>query len=229
MAHKQPGYRFENDWSLEEMREDTEKAVQNALVIPIGVEINADNTVLNLDTVKKYLTEAKTIALMNCSCKTKRNHCNSPRDVCIALNGWAEHYLVSDKNTARQARRVDVDEAFDALKRGNEAGLVLMAYIYSDNRNDGNPDAICSCCSCCCSILGGTLRMGLAPHLLKASAKSEIDKSKCVNCGTCVERCHFGARKMVDGKMVYNKDLCFGCGLCVSTCPKKAISLTQFG
>ena len=227
MAHKHPGFRFENDWSLEEMREDTEKAVKNALVIPIGVEINADNTVLNLETVKKYLVEAKTIALMNCSCKTKRKNCNSPRDVCTALNGWAEHYLVKDRFTARQARRVDVDEAFDALKRGNEAGLVLMAYIYSDNRNNGNPDAICSCCSCCCSILGGTLRMGLAPHLLKASAKSEIDSSKCVSCGTCVDRCHFGAREIVNGSLVYNKDKCFGCGLCVSTCLMDAIKLVQ--
>ena len=48
---------------------------------------------------------------------------------------------------------------------------------------------------------------------------------KCTSCGVCVDRCHFGAREIKNGKLEYNKDLCFGCGLCVNTCPTSAISL----
>lgn len=227
MAHKQPGYRYDNDWSLEEMRIDTESAVKTGLVIPAMVEIKAQHTVLNFERVKKYITDAKTIVLMNCSCKMKRKHCDAPIDVCIALNGWAEKYLSSDEFKARQPHKATVDEALKALKKSNEAGLVHMAYIYTDNRNNGNPDAICSCCSCCCSILGGILRFGMAPHLLKGSAKSSRDASKCENCGVCVDRCHFGARTMENGRLIYDEDKCLGCGLCVTTCPTQAISLSQ--
>jgi NAD-dependent dihydropyrimidine dehydrogenase PreA subunit len=157
----------------------------------------------------------------------KRKHCDAPLKVCIALNGWADKYLTSDEFKARQPCKVTIDEALNALKKSNEAGLVHMAYIYTDNKNNGNPDAICSCCSCCCSILGGILRFGMAPHLLKASAKSIRDSSKCENCGVCVDRCHFGARKVENGKLVYDEGKCFGCGLCVNTCPTQAISLSQ--
>jgi ferredoxin len=227
MAHKQKGYRFENDWTLEEMRADTESGIKSGLVLPIGVEIKAEHTVLNTERVRRYITEADTIALMNCSCKMKRKHCDSPLDVCISLNGWAEKYLTSDDFKVRKPRKVTVDEAFDALKRSDEAGLVHMAYIYTDNKNNGNPDAICACCSCCCSILGGILRFGMAPHLLKATAKSERDESKCKNCGTCADRCHFGAREMVNGSLIFDNRKCFGCGLCISTCPTGANSLHQ--
>jgi acyl-homoserine lactone acylase PvdQ len=47
------------------------------------------------------------------------------------------------------------------------------------------------------------------------------------HCGTCVDKCHFGSRKMVNGKLEVNLDRCFGCGLCVSTCPTNAIMLTE--
>jgi ferredoxin len=65
----------------------------------------------------------------------------------------------------------------------------------------------------------------MAPHILKSIATTTTDGSKCIACGKCVDRCHFGARDIREGKLEFNKDLCFGCGLCVSTCPSKAISL----
>ena len=227
MAYKQKGYRFENDWPIEEMRTDIEEAVKTGLVIPINVEVKAEQTVLNFENISKWLSEAKTIALMNCSCKMKRKHCDAPLEVCIALNGWAEYYLKSEEAKYREPHKVDVDEALKALKKADEAGLVHLAYIYTDNRNEGKPDAICSCCSCCCSILGGILRYGMAPHLLKASARSERDESKCENCGVCVDRCHFGARTMENDHLVYDESKCLGCGLCVSTCPTGANKLNQ--
>lgn len=226
MAHKQRGHRFGNDWSLETMRVDMEH-MRTALIVPVNSEIKADHIVLNYDNVRKYVTEAKTISIMDCGCRTKRKHCDAPVGVCIGLNGWAEKFLESEEFRDRRPFRASVDEALETLRRTNEAGLVHMAYIYTDNKNSGKPDVICSCCSCCCEILGATLRYGLAPHLLKASAKSTRDDSKCRNCGTCALRCHFGAREMVNGSLVFNQDKCFGCGLCVSTCPSNVISMRQ--
>ena len=53
------------------------------------------------------------------------------------------------------------------------------------------------------------------------------DWKKCENCGECVERCQFGAREEVDGKIKFNKDNCFGCCLCLETCPANAIEMLE--
>jgi ferredoxin len=233
MAHKQPGYRFENDWGMDVLEDDA-KSIAAGVALPIFQEIKQNNTVLNLDNVKKYLERSKKIAVTNCACRTKRHHCNAPVDVCLMLNAAADNFLekgfVQTAGGMRQPiREVNIDEAIEIVTRAHDAGLVQMAYIRMDSPEPHDPSFVCSCCSCCCAELGLTLRFGMAPHLLKSIAISMNDSSKCKSCGKCVDRCHFGARKMVDGKMVYNKDLCFGCGLCVSTCPEKAVSLTQFG
>ncbi len=221
MAHKQQGYRFENDW-------EPETSVSNAkytaagIALPIYEEIKLNNTVLNLESVKRYLEKARKIAIQDCPCRTKFHHCDAPRDVCIQLNDAAEKGIASGKS-----REVTIEEALDAVTRAHNAGLVPMAYIRTDSPKPEGVNYICNCCSCCCSILGLTLRFGMAPHILKSIATTITDESKCISCGSCEDRCHFGARKVVNGTLEYNKDLCFGCGLCVSTCPTKAISLIQ--
>jgi ferredoxin len=219
MAHKKQGYRFENEWKPEMLESDA-KYVAAGVALPIYEEINLKNTVLNLDSVKRYLEKARKIAVTDCPCRTKRRHCDAPRDVCIQLNESAERDIAKGKS-----REVTIGEALDAVTRAHNAGLVPMAYIRTDSPRPEGVNYICNCCSCCCSILGLTLRFGMAPHILKSIATTTTDGSKCIACGKCVDRCHFGARDIRKGKLEFNKDLCFGCGLCVSTCPSKAISL----
>jgi ferredoxin len=231
MSHKRQGYRFENDWGIDVLEDDA-KSIAAGVALPIYQEIKENNTVLNLDNVKKYLLRSKKIALTNCACRTKRKHCDAPVDVCLSLNAAAENFLakgyVQTAGGMRQpVREVTIEQALEAVTRAHEAGLVPMAYIRMDSPEPHDPSFICNCCSCCCAELGLTLRFGMAPHILKSLAISANDVSKCMSCGKCVDRCHFGARKMVDDKMVYNKDLCFGCGLCVSTCPTNAIKLIK--
>jgi ferredoxin len=221
MSHKKPGYRFENDWEPEMSLSDAAH-VAAGIALPVYEELKLNNTVLNLDSVKRYLLNAKKIAIMNCACRTKRKHCDAPLDVCIILNDAVDRNWIS-----YNFKEVSVDEALDAVERAHKAGLVPMAYIRTDTPHPQGVNFICNCCSCCCSIFGLTLRFGMAPHILKSIATTITDASKCTSCGICVDRCHFGARNIIDGKIEFNKDLCFGCGLCVSTCPTKAISLIQ--
>jgi len=232
MAHKQPGYRFENDWGMDVLEEDA-RNIAAAVAIPVYEEIGSKNTVLNLDNVKKYLERSKKIALTNCACRIKRKHCDAPVDVCLSLNAAAENFLakgyVQTAGGMRQPiREVTLEQALEIVTRAHDSGLVPMAYIRFDSPEPHDPSFICECCSCCCAELGLTLRFGMAPHMLKSMAIAINDDSKCKACGTCVERCHFGARSIKDGKLAFDKDLCFGCGLCTSTCPNKAISLVQF-
>jgi ferredoxin len=221
MAKENPTHPFIDETDQANSIADTLK-IAAGIALPIYEEIHLKNTVLNLDSVKRYLTRADKIAVMPCSCRTKRGPCEHPVDTCLTLNDAAEKFI--ERGSARQ---VSVDEALRIVEEAHGAGLVPMAYIRTDTPRPEGVNFICNCCSCCCGPLGVSLKLGKQVHLLKSIATTATDDQKCVSCGACVDRCHFGARKMVEGKLQYDKDLCFGCGLCASACPSKAISLIQ--
>ena len=226
MAHKEQGYRFRIDYDLDH-RKKVIDGFDQIVVVPVNTEIKKDQTVLNFDNVKKIVDASKKITVMDCSCRKDLKRCDAPVETCMTFDESAESILKSEDARIRSYKPhpVSHEEAMEVLKKSAEAGLVHLAYI--DKDSEGKIGTVCSCCSCCCENLGSILRFGMAPQLLKASAKSVRDSSRCKNCGTCVDRCHFGARKMINGKLEYNQDRCLGCGLCVSTCPANAITLNQ--
>jgi len=222
MEHNKLGYRFENDWTMEYLENRTFRAIQMALTVPVNIKIKAENYVLSLDMVKKILSEAHKISVTNCSCREKRGNCDSPTETHINLNAAAEHHIRNGIS-----REIDLDEALEILKKSHQAGLVHMALGQGEFYEQGEINTICSCCSCCCGLLSGILRFGLAPHMIIPQATSVTDTSACNDCGICIDRCQFGAREIINGRLSFNPDLCFGCGLCVSTCPTHAITLIE--
>jgi Pyruvate/2-oxoacid:ferredoxin oxidoreductase delta subunit len=219
MAHKKQGYRFENDWELEDLKNSY---IKKAITVPVNVKIEAEHLVLNLENVKKILSNAHTISVMDCVCRVKFGHCDAPVNVCIDMNETAERNIRNGT-----AREITLYDALNILKKTHEAGLVPMALEQGEFYEPGVINSICSCCSCCCSILARTVRFGLAPHVITSTTMSVTDTSDCTECGLCAERCLFGAREMVNGSLSFNPDFCFGCGLCISTCPTNAIKLVD--
>ncbi|MCX6655797.1 MAG: hypothetical protein NTY03_11875 [Candidatus Bathyarchaeota archaeon] len=57
MAHKHQGYKYENDWTMDEMKSVLE-GLTSGIIVPVNEEIKADQTVLNFDNVKKYVLDA---------------------------------------------------------------------------------------------------------------------------------------------------------------------------
>lgn len=57
--------------------------------------------------------------------------------------------------------------------------------------------------------------------------KAVIDKSKCTNCGICVDYCRFEAIEWVNGEVTISEVACDGCHLCSRICPEKAISIVE--
>lgn len=56
----------------------------------------------------------------------------------------------------------------------------------------------------------------------------EINEERCVGCGKCVNACHEGAIKMVNGKARLSADhMCDGLGACIGECPYGAISIIE--
>ena len=232
MAHKRRlGYRYESD-DPEMFRRDVEEVYRKAVTVSVNVEIEGTQRVLSYDTVREILLNASRVSLLDCTCRVKRHNCDKPVRTCIGVNGKADRILSGEDDDSgwpgnRNPLEIGVDEALSVLKMSHEAGLVHMALTqYKDTRPE-DIDYICSCCTCCCSPLGGTIRYGFAPHLLSSDKIAVTDEQACIDCGICEDRCQFGAREMVDGKHSFNPDLCFGCGLCVSTCPTDAITLVD--
>ncbi len=52
---------------------------------------------------------------------------------------------------------------------------------------------------------------------------SEIDYSRCTNCGVCAEVCPYEAVSFTNGRYVINPVICEGCLTCALACPEKAI------
>jgi ferredoxin len=206
-----------NDWTEKELREKAEDMI--AVTVPVNMRIEGKQKILDLAAAEKLLRTARVISLGNCGCRERLRKCDAPLDVCLCMDREAEEAI---KNG--DSRAISVGKALDVLKRSHEAGLVHLAFT---NRGDVKPWVICSCCSCCCHALSSIVRFNIPEAVAESERVAFQDVEKCNDCGICVERCQFRARRMVDGKLVFDRAKCFGCGLCVTVCPTEAISLVE--
>jgi Pyruvate/2-oxoacid:ferredoxin oxidoreductase delta subunit len=192
--------------------------LDRGITLPVNVKIEADHTVYDLSEAKAILGKARKIIVGDCPCRAEHHNCDAPLDVCLSLDDQADISLRNGGNN----REVTLDEALAILKRSHEAGLVHMAYVA---KGADKPKVLCSCCACCCNTLGPMLKKGTHELILSSNYIAEDDAEKCTACGVCVKRCIFGARKFVEGELVYDTSRCMGCGVCVSTCPTCTISM----
>ena len=110
------------------------------------------------------------------------------------------------------------EEAKRLLQELHQEGL--MQAFYACMRSKGWVFVICNCEREIClpfrahQAAGGVLSPG--PDIVA------LDRERCTGCGMCVERCHFGANRLVNGFSEVDLAKCYGCGLCVSTCTGEA-------
>ena len=70
--------------------------------------------------------------------------------------------------------------------------------------------------------MGGATALG---KMDQHSARPEVNKSKCIGCGNCLDICPVDAPEIEGGKSVIVKERCIGCGECLTVCPADAIGI----
>lgn len=188
-------------------------------VIPIEKEIPVKQEALTYQQVSNLIENTKSFMVNECICKKKQglldNPCEKPTEVCMGLNSEPGYY----ENHPWGGRVISKEEAYEVLRKSEEAGLVHM----TSNLESGH-GYICNCCGCCCGLLRA-VNMGI-PNAVNSHYYAQINPDDCDACGICAEeRCQVNA--IEKGKDSYKiiKEKCIGCGLCVSSCPTEAIQL----
>jgi ferredoxin len=197
-------------------------AVKN---IPVNVEVPNAGRVADTDSVAEMIEAHDHLAVANvCQCRQsirfvdKECRRSSPEDGCLIFGSFA----AASVNSGR-ARGVSRSEMSDIVADRREKNLVfLTANITADN-----PNAICTCCDCCCHFLESVNHYGCKTLLAPPPRLARVDESLCTNCGLCVRACNTSAHRLENKTHSYAGEKCIGCGFCVAACQKGAIRMAD--
>ena len=196
-------------------------------VIPLNTNIDIETKFLPSQEILALLSRSKVTGISNCYCReTQRKYSNSPNcdhpiKTCIHIGFGKSLREIPYKS--ENLVKVSKSEIKKLLEESDRRGLVHQIIFFP------NPSfyyVVCNCCSCCCVVMNKFLKSG-SPQMIKSDFIAFTNVNKCNDCGICVQRCNFGARKILKNKLLFLKDYCFGCGLCVSECPEEAITLIK--
>jgi len=170
------------------------------------------HVIWTMKEAREVIDKQENFWLSDCSCREGRgNKCKKGQRVCLGFSEQAT-------STSTNRGRVDKAEVEKLLKFAAEEELVPRPFV----DEDGRAIAVCFCCPCCCDYILGK------PGTENVAGKSieRTDRSKCTACGSCVDICYFGARKIENGALKIDSAKCYGCGLCVDACAPGAVTMT---
>jgi NADPH-dependent glutamate synthase beta subunit-like oxidoreductase len=161
-------------------------------VVPVESAIKDIPGVSDYDKLSYYLSKYDKFSVSPCSCRAARRTLDDgcghlEEDMCIQMGKGAEHYI----RTGR-AREITREEALEIIKRAEDNGLM---HDMPNIEEAGESSAICNCCACSCFGLRVGLLYG-ARDVIRSNFVAEVDESKCVACGQCVENCPGNALKL---------------------------------
>jgi len=206
--------------------ESSEKGTQVLRVIPVQRTLDSGQKILETEEAHRIIDAVSNISLVPCPCRTRTEklgtrECGShtPVGFCIMMETSALYF--QSRGLGRPVSAEEAKRYFDSMQ---DLGLVGT----TENYEDAGHNVICLCCQCCCSQLRGRTRWdnpgAVAPSNFVAESTDE-----CVLCGTCVERCVFGAITVDERewKSVVDAEKCMGCGVCTIACDVEALRLKR--
>jgi H+/Na+-translocating ferredoxin:NAD+ oxidoreductase subunit B len=193
--------------------------------IPVSRSIRTQHNISTYDEVTSLLEQAEgPFVIMKCICRDKKSmegfscKMTEREDTCLGVGGSAQAVLLGGRG-----REISREEALDILFKNEKEGLVLQP------SNTEKAEFICSCCGCCCGMLGIQKALPRPMEFWSSNYFAAVNQDLCDGCGTCVSRCQVNAVSVEarSKPAVVDLDRCLGCGLCVTTCMKKAITLVK--
>ena len=195
-------------------------------ILTVSEEINPGHGIIPSEEVYSIIDQYNDFAVVPCPCRHRAEiagirKCKDkyPLHNCILLGPYALAVLQIEDPVVRA---ISKEEAKKLAREASEIGLV-----HTTDNITKNCRTLCSCCECCCQVIGGLTRLDNPRAVGKANYIAIVDKDTCVGCGTCIERCKFGAITVNEVSKI-NTDKCMGCGLCAVTCPEDAIAMKRF-
>ncbi len=187
------------------------------------------DTVLPSKIVEHFIEKASHRWIMNkCICRDSDQCKDYPIDLGCLFLGEAVLGI-----NPQLGREVTKEEAFEHLKKCQDAGLVQMIgrnkldTMWLNIGPGSNLMTVCNCCPCCC--LWNALpdfNPQIARKIARLDGVSVRVTDACTGCGICTDDvCFVDAITLVNGRAVIS-DECRGCGRCVEVCPEGAIELT---
>ncbi len=193
--------------------------------IPVGKSIRVEHHVTTYDNVRELINATEgPIAVQACLCRKiseihgKKCKQTSRLETCMGFGEWAKEGIRSGVS-----RGISRTEALEIIKQNEADGLVLQP------SNDQKVEFVCSCCGCCCGMLGALKILPRITDFWATNYYAEVNSEVCTGCGTCVDKCPMDAAGIneKDGVSTINLDRCIGCGNCVAACPSGALSLVK--
>jgi NAD-dependent dihydropyrimidine dehydrogenase PreA subunit len=193
--------------------------------IPVSKSIHPHHHVSTFDEVKTLLHQAEEpFVIIECICRKKKamkgNACKvtNRKETCLAMGNIGQMVLLNGIG-----KKITLDKAMSILDQNQKQGLILQP------SNTEKADFICSCCGCCCGMLGVHKMIPKPLDYWASNFYAAVDPVTCEGCGACENSCQVGAVAVNEKKhhAVIDLDLCLGCGICATNCPSESIALVK--
>ncbi|MDM7999993.1 MAG: hypothetical protein QUS33_08335 [Dehalococcoidia bacterium] len=187
-------------------------------VLPTGEVVTTGRALRFVDAVSRL--DRVEIAVGPCMCQKALGKRSGTYMKDMVILYGAEAYKAA---YPAEYRDLSAGEAKEALLAFEKEGLIPT--FYSCLRSSGWIYAICNCEGKICFPFRAHQAAGAVMH--RGPDVVALNREDCTGCGTCVERCHFGANRLVGGTSEVDLTKCYGCGLCVSTCAGHARKMAE--
>jgi len=213
-------------WTTGYVEQYNTSAIPAVRNIPVQSTVKDHKSiVVDHDLISELIDHHQEMAVLNvCQCRqsihfTGRECARADtKDGCLIFGSFA-------RNTEKSGdgRNVSKEEMRDIVTQRWEKKLVFL----TGNVAIDSPNAICTCCDCCCHFLEGVNHWNGKALLAPAHFLAQVDQQLCNNCGKCTRACNTGAHVMENKEHGYDRDKCIGCGVCVPACKEEAITMQE--
>ncbi|HNV46534.1 MAG TPA: 4Fe-4S binding protein [Spirochaetota bacterium] len=204
-------------------REYSTAAMPAIRTISVQKTVEGKSHVVDADLVSRMIDAHEDLAVAKvCQCRQSARfsgrECarSAPEDGCLIFGAFAASAAGNGS-----ARRVSRDEMRAIVDDRWKKRLIFFA----GNVDPASPNAICTCCDCCCHYVEAITRYGAMATLSPPHYIALVDEARCTDCGLCVPACNTRAHTLVAKKHGYDASRCVGCGLCVDACRRGAVTM----